>query len=263
MKFNKTLAGILAATAVLASFPMVASVITAETTAPAKETFEEVSDTTKGNISGSVTILESMEDTAVSTAPEAMQISVPKGDTVAKSFSDAIVYQETEAEETMTTVFTEVQDVTATVQITDSTAQATQAMQNAATETSATTTIPETTPVSMGTFVPAENPVSSSGYLTPSSGVYYGPSGKETYYNLDMSGVVSMMRNRGYDEATYPYWVRDDGVKMFGDYVMVAASLDIRPRGSLIETSLGMAIVCDTGGFAYSNPTQIDVAVNW
>ena len=96
--------------------------------------------------------------------------------------------------------------------------------------------------------------------LTRSRGTIQGPSGKETYYNLNMSGVVSIMRRMGYD---YEYWVRDDGVKMFGNYVMVAANLNIRPRGSLIQTSLGMGMVCDTGTFAKRNPTQIDIATAW
>lgn len=59
------------------------------------------------------------------------------------------------------------------------------------------------------------------------------------------------------------YWVREDGVKMLGDYVMVAAHLGIRPRGSIVETSLGKGIVCDTGGFAHGNPTQLDIATAW
>ena len=96
--------------------------------------------------------------------------------------------------------------------------------------------------------------------LSKSRGTITGPSGKETYYNLNMSGVVSIMRRMG---NTDEYWVRDDGVKMLGDYVMVAANLNIRPRGSLIETSLGMGIVCDTGTFAKRNPTQLDIAVAW
>ncbi len=96
--------------------------------------------------------------------------------------------------------------------------------------------------------------------LTRGRGTIQGPSGKETYYNLNMSGVVSIMRRMGYD---YEYWVRDDGVKMFGNYVMVAANLNIRPRGSLIRTSLGMGMVCDTGTFAKRNPTQIDIATAW
>lgn len=96
--------------------------------------------------------------------------------------------------------------------------------------------------------------------LTPSAGRIQGPSGEETYYNLPMDGVISIMRSCGYD---YEYSVREDGVKLYGGYVMCAANLDLRPRGSLIQTSLGVGIVCDTGGFAYGNPTQLDIAVNW
>lgn len=100
--------------------------------------------------------------------------------------------------------------------------------------------------------------------LTPSKGVNYNSTGyKETYYNLSMDGVIDIMRNCGFDESTYPYWVREDGVKMLGDYVMVAANLDRHPRGSLIHTSLGLGIVCDTGSFAIDNPSQIDIAVDW
>lgn len=111
-----------------------------------------------------------------------------------------------------------------------------------------------------------ENPIVNgvmSEHLTKQSGVFNGPSGKETYYNLNMSGVVSIMRSMGYSEEEYPYWVREDGVKMLGDYVMCAAAFNIRPRGSIVETSLGTALVCDTGGFAYYNETQIDIAVSW
>jgi hypothetical protein len=96
--------------------------------------------------------------------------------------------------------------------------------------------------------------------LTNRNGRIQGPSGQETWYNLDMSKVVQSMRNRGYD---YEYWVRADGVKMFGEYVMVAANLEIRPKGTILPTSLGMGIVCDTGGFAKKNPTQLDIAVAW
>ena len=75
-----------------------------------------------------------------------------------------------------------------------------------------------------------------------------------------MSGVVSIMNNMGFD---YEYWIRDDGVKMFGDYVMCAADLSIRPRGTILETSLGPAIVCDTGGFISIDSTRLDIATNW
>ena len=96
--------------------------------------------------------------------------------------------------------------------------------------------------------------------LTKRAGTVQGPSGKETYYNLDMSGVIRIMENQGYD---YEYWVREDGVKMYGDYIMCAANLNVHPRGSLVESSLGTCIVCDTGGFASGNPNQLDIAVTW
>lgn len=103
----------------------------------------------------------------------------------------------------------------------------------------------------------------SGSKLTKSRGSIQGPSGKETYYNLNMSGVVSIMRRMGFSESEYPYNVRADGVKCLGPYVMVAAHLGKRPRGSKVQTSLGAGIVCDTGGFASSNPTQIDIATAW
>ena len=44
---------------------------------------------------------------------------------------------------------------------------------------------------------------------------------------------------------------------------MVAANFDIRPLGTIVETSLGTGIVSDCGEFVEENPTQIDVAVTW
>lgn len=99
--------------------------------------------------------------------------------------------------------------------------------------------------------------------LTAYAGVYQGPSGRETYYNLNMNLVVSYMRNLGYSEEDYPYWVREDGCKMLGNYIIVAANLSTRPKGTILETSLGTAIVCDTGSFVSNYPNGIDIAVNW
>lgn len=96
--------------------------------------------------------------------------------------------------------------------------------------------------------------------LTPRSGVFRGPSGKETYYNLTMGGVIYIMRRLGYSEEEYPYWIREDGVRMFGDYVMVAADLSIRPKGTILESSMGTAIVVDTGDL---DLMQLDIAVSW
>jgi hypothetical protein len=104
------------------------------------------------------------------------------------------------------------------------------------------------------------NPAYKGEKLTKKRGTVNGPSGKETYYNLPMDGVIRIMRRRGNND---PYWIREDGCKMLGDYIMVAANLDIRPRGTLVLTSLGMGIVCDTGAFAHRNVYQLDIAVDW
>ncbi len=102
--------------------------------------------------------------------------------------------------------------------------------------------------------------VSNANALTASGGVYYGPNGKETYYNLNMSGVVDIMRGMGNNDN---YWVREDGAKMLGDYVIVAADLNKYPRGSIVDTSLGQGIVCDTGSFTQNSDTQLDIATDW
>lgn len=99
--------------------------------------------------------------------------------------------------------------------------------------------------------------------LNARMGVCYGPSGRETYYNMNMSNVISTMRRLGFSAKKYPYWVRDDGCKMLGKYIMVGANLKTHPRGSLVKTSLGTAIVCDTGGFARRNPRALDLATTW
>lgn len=96
--------------------------------------------------------------------------------------------------------------------------------------------------------------------LTPDSGHINGPTGDETYYNLPMDYVVGRMRRMGNEDS---YWIRQDGVKMLGNYVMVAANLDVHPRGSIVETSLGTGIVCDTGGFAKDHPQRLDIATVW
>ena len=100
----------------------------------------------------------------------------------------------------------------------------------------------------------------TDGCLTPSGGVYYYGDQKETYYNLPMDGVIQQARNFGIEGE---YWVREDGVKMYGDYVICACNRDVHPMGSLVETSLGTGISLDTGGFAESNPYQVDLGVAW
>lgn len=99
--------------------------------------------------------------------------------------------------------------------------------------------------------------------LTKEIGGNMGPSGRETYYNLPMHNCINKMRELGYDEEEYPYWIREDGAKMLGRYVMVAANWKIRPLGTVIETSLGWAIVVDTGEFVADYPNGVDIAVDW
>lgn len=100
-------------------------------------------------------------------------------------------------------------------------------------------------------------------HLTRSGGIFDGPSGKETYYNLNMGGCVRIMRDKGYSLDDYPYWIRDDGAKMFGDYVMVAMDTNIYPKGTVVETSMGQAIVVDHCVAATWGTVAVDIAVNW
>lgn len=105
--------------------------------------------------------------------------------------------------------------------------------------------------------------VKSRGGLTKSRGVNHftdskGVTHRETYYDLPM-GVV--MRNCG--QGGY-YSVREDGVKVDrGGYVIVAAHLGNYPRCSVVETSLGLGKVYDTGGFVVRYPTGFDIATDW
>ena len=99
--------------------------------------------------------------------------------------------------------------------------------------------------------------------ITKERGGYMGVSGRETYYNLYMGNCVNFMRELGYSEEEYPYWVRDDGAKMLGNYVMCAANWKTRPRGTILQTSLGDAIVVDTGEFVADYPNGVDLAVDW
>lgn len=100
-------------------------------------------------------------------------------------------------------------------------------------------------------------------HLTASGGVFDGPSGRETYYNLPMGRCISIMRDMGYSVEEYPFYIREDGAKMLGEYVMCAANLSTRPKGTIIETSLGPAIVVDTGSFVYSYPDGVDLCTDW
>jgi len=79
----------------------------------------------------------------------------------------------------------------------------------------------------------------------------------ETWYNLPMGKVVKEAQKRGIDAE---YWVREDGCKMFGPWVIVAAHPSVT-RYTFVETSRGIGIVLDrhTAG----DPDLYDLAVNW
>ncbi len=108
---------------------------------------------------------------------------------------------------------------------------------------------------------PRISPKWDKDYLTAAAGsiCYYGKDGrytKETWCDLDPSYLVTLMREKGYD---LDFWIREDGVYMYGDYVMVAAdisgmdgsrqSAEYR-KGDLVETSLGTGMVVDYCGMA-------------
>lgn len=96
--------------------------------------------------------------------------------------------------------------------------------------------------------------------LTARGGINYYFDQYESWYNLPMDGVIAIARAHGIGGE---YWVRDDGAKMLGDYIMLATNNEVYPIGTLVPTSLGMGISLDTGTFATRNPYQIDVAVSW
>ena len=80
---------------------------------------------------------------------------------------------------------------------------------------------------------------------------------KETWYNLPMNRVVERAQNMGIPAE---YWVRDDGVKMFGQWVILAAD-DSAIRYTFVDTSLGKGIILDT--HTTGDPNLYDIATDW
>ncbi len=80
---------------------------------------------------------------------------------------------------------------------------------------------------------------------------------RETYYDLPMNIVI---RHCGPGD----YTVRSDGAKIDKDgYILVAANYRIYPKCSIVETSMGLGKVYDTGGFALRYPHGFDLATDW
>ena len=102
----------------------------------------------------------------------------------------------------------------------------------------------------------------NAGMLTKKGGVNYYNGTKETWYNLPMKRIYEKAdKNFG---SHHRKWTREDGVKMYGPYVVLAVPFDVYPYGTTdIPTSLGLGIALDTGAFAEVNKQQIDIAVDW
>lgn len=79
----------------------------------------------------------------------------------------------------------------------------------------------------------------------------------ETWYNLPMQNVVQRAQNMG---IPCEYWVRDDGVKCFGPWVIVAAHPS-KIRYTFVQTSLGDGIILDT--HEMPDTELIDIATEW
>lgn len=100
------------------------------------------------------------------------------------------------------------------------------------------------------------NPLSKSkgaGYFTDSNGVSH----RETYYDLSMNIVINACGGGSYT-------IRADGAKIDRDgYILVAANYGRYPRCTVVETSMGLGKVYDTGGFAARYPDGFDLATDW
>lgn len=80
---------------------------------------------------------------------------------------------------------------------------------------------------------------------------------RETYYDLPMNIVIGAC-------GPGDYTIRYDGAKIDKDgYVLVAASYRNYPKCSVVETSMGLGKVYDTGGFALRYPHGFDLATDW
>jgi hypothetical protein len=79
----------------------------------------------------------------------------------------------------------------------------------------------------------------------------------ETWYDLPMSKVVANAQEAG---IPCEYWIRDDGVKMFGEWVIVA-SHPSAPKYSFVDTSLGLGIILDRHEMPDKN--LYDIATDW
>ena len=100
------------------------------------------------------------------------------------------------------------------------------------------------------------NPLTKSkgaAYFVDSKGVGH----RETYYDLPMNAVIGSCGGG-------TYGIREDGAKVDQNgYILIAANYSRYPRCSIVETSMGLGNVYDTGGFAAVHPDGFDLATDW
>ncbi|HUO61837.1 MAG TPA: ubiquitin-like domain-containing protein [Candidatus Bathyarchaeia archaeon] len=116
-----------------------------------------------------------------------------------------------------------------------------------------TAVMPVTAPTKLGPTPFALTKGKGAQQYTDSSGVTH----RETYYDLPMNIVIGACGPGGYT-------IRSDGAKVDKNgYILVAANLAVYPRCSVVETSMGLGKVYDTGGFASRYPHGFDLATDW
>lgn len=79
-----------------------------------------------------------------------------------------------------------------------------------------------------------------------------------SYYHLDMSRCISIMRSKGYNEDV---WVDKYGYLRMGSYIMAAGHYD---KGTVLNCSQGQVIIVDHGEFEYTyGKNALDLCTVW
>lgn len=72
----------------------------------------------------------------------------------------------------------------------------------------------------------------------------------ENYLSLsDMSNILKMLREKGFDEKNFPYHLNENNIPMIGSFTMVTADTSKTPIGTIINTEFGPSIVCAHSNF--------------
>lgn len=80
----------------------------------------------------------------------------------------------------------------------------------------------------------------------------------ESWYDLPMDRVIQ--KADAMIGVSDMYYIREDGVKMYGPWVIVAAHPSV-PRYSFVDTSLGLGIILDRHEMPDKN--LYDIATDW